>query len=224
MTPGTHLARLGQPGPIRLTAALIKSTDLRQVLPRTPETDDENPNHSHSYALFIDFKKAYDCIHRPSLYAALAEAGVPATLIAWIRTALEGAQCAVRYRGALSAFFAVVSGLKQGDPLAPILFNLCLECIVGDLHEDQRNPAELRKPLILAFADDIAIVAASKEELVRVATVIKQRAARFGLLISPKTEYMERRQAARERRAAREQQQEDRQQDQDAPDPTDGVP
>lgn len=96
----------------------------------------------------------------------------------------------MRFRGALSAFFAVVSGLKQGDPLAPILFNFCLEWIVGDLHEDQLNPAELRRPLILAFADDIAIVAASKEELVRVATVIKQRAARFGLLISPKTEYM----------------------------------
>ncbi|KAK3920202.1 Putative uncharacterized transposon-derived protein [Frankliniella fusca] len=72
------------------------------------------------------------------------------------------------------------------------------------LHQEEEKGAERhqRRPrgpvasagthqqLILAFADDLAVAAASKEELVAFCGEIERNAARFGLKISPKTEYM----------------------------------
>ena len=111
-------------------------------------------------------------------------------LITLIKMTQDNTSCAVRERGALSAFFDVLSGVKQGDPLSPLLFNLALQGAMGHLHEQQERPELLINPVILAFADDLAIVAKSRDELRAITEKIRDGAARFGLELSPKTEYM----------------------------------
>lgn len=69
--------------------------------------------------------------------------------------------CKVRWQGELSPHFDVKSGLKQGDALFPILFNLALERVVRDVGEDRIM--ELNENMtMLTYADDVVILGNSR--------------------------------------------------------------
>lgn len=158
---------------------------LRQVLQHRWEAG------KGTHLLFIDFQKAYDCVHRPALYAAMRAQGVPERLINLVKLTQDGSICAARVRGRLSEFFEVESGVKQGDPLSPLLFNLALEGAIGALARRRlADPMDLQEPLLLAFADDLVLLADTKASLATLATSVRDEAARYGLRLSPKTEYM----------------------------------
>ena len=76
------------------------------------------------HQLFIDFKKAYDSVRREALYNILMEFGIPKKLISLIKMCLTETYSRVRVGKNLSEKFPIRNGLKQGDALSPLLFNL----------------------------------------------------------------------------------------------------
>ena len=85
-----------------------------------------------TYHLFIDFKAAYDGIARVKLYDAMSSFGIPAKLIRLVRMTMTNVTWQVRGDGKLSGPFATTKGLRQGDGLACLLFNLALERAIRD--------------------------------------------------------------------------------------------
>jgi len=83
-------------------------------------------NQSVQY-LFIVFQKEYDSIHRDALWDCKKEFKIPTKLIDMCKTCVQKTRSAVRIEGTLSCFFENKTGLKQGDPLSPVLFNLVLQ-------------------------------------------------------------------------------------------------
>jgi hypothetical protein len=79
------------------------------------------------HQLFIDFNKAYDSIKREVLYNILLEFGIPKKLVRIIKMCLNETYSNVRIGKLLSDKFPIQNGLKQGDALSPLLFNLALE-------------------------------------------------------------------------------------------------
>jgi len=79
------------------------------------------------HQLFVDFKQAYDTVNRTALYGILRRLGIPQKLINLIRAMLQDSQGRVVLQGKLSDCFPIDSGLKQGDALSCVLFNLVLE-------------------------------------------------------------------------------------------------
>jgi hypothetical protein len=67
----------------------------------------------------------------------------------------------VRLQTELTDSIATEQGLKQGDGLAPLLFNLALEFILRRLSIDLEGTIEYKSTQILACADDIAIISRS---------------------------------------------------------------
>jgi sorting nexin-29 len=67
-----------------------------------------------SWHVFIDFKQAYDSIHRRSLWSVLSDFGLPGKLIRLVQLCYEGTRCRVRVGGELTQVFEVKSGLRQG--------------------------------------------------------------------------------------------------------------
>ena len=76
------------------------------------------------HQLFIDFKKAYDSVRMEALYNILMEFGIPKKLISLIKMCLTETYSRVRVGKNLSEKFPIRNGLKQGDALSPLLFNL----------------------------------------------------------------------------------------------------
>jgi hypothetical protein len=81
------------------------------------------------HQLFIDFKKAYDSVRREVLYNILIEFEISMKLVRLIKMCLnETYKCSKVCTGKhLSVNFPFQNGLKQGDALSPLLFNLSVE-------------------------------------------------------------------------------------------------
>jgi hypothetical protein len=76
------------------------------------------------HQLFIDFKKAYGSIKREVLYNFLLEFGIPKKPVRLIKMCLNETFSKVHIGKLLSDKFPIQNGLKQGDALSPLLFNL----------------------------------------------------------------------------------------------------
>jgi hypothetical protein len=137
--------------------------------------------------LFIDFKKAYDSIHRESLWNILREFGIPGKLIGLIKMCIEDSRGIVISDGLRSEPFEITTGLRQGDALSPLLFNLALEKCIREATGGERDGAT-----ILGYADDIDLLSEDSEKVRSTFRGLKSAAGKIGLQINQeKTEYLE---------------------------------
>lgn len=72
--------------------------------------------------------------------------------------------CKVKFCNGTSGSFEVKTGLKQGDALSPVLFNLVLEKVIKTM--PMRQGIEiLSNSKLLAYADDIVIIGNMRQEV-----------------------------------------------------------
>jgi hypothetical protein len=78
------------------------------------------------HQLFIDFKKAYNSVRREVLHNILTEFGIPRKLVGLIKMCLNKTYSTVHIGKYQSDRFPIQNGLKQGDALSPLLWNMPL--------------------------------------------------------------------------------------------------
>ena len=71
---------------------------------------------------FLDFMKAYDTISRPFLFAIMRAMGVGDGFLLWISLLLSDTKAAALVNGHLSSLQYFGAGVRQGCPLAPLLY------------------------------------------------------------------------------------------------------
>jgi len=141
------------------------TTDLifivRQLIQKTWEFNKE------MHILFVDFQKAYDSIHREGLIITLAELNFPHKLINLIKSSIMETYFRVRIGNIKSEQVQVRTGLRQGDSLSPILFNIALEKVIREMNMGQHEGVNLQDHTIglLAYADDLVLITESQNEL-----------------------------------------------------------
>ncbi|XP_012553288.1 uncharacterized protein LOC105843006 [Bombyx mori] len=84
------------------------------------------PIHKKGSRKKCNFAKAYDSIDRSTLYRILTHFKIPQKLVRVVEVATRESRMTVRVGATLTDKFDVVSGLRQGDALSPMLFNLAL--------------------------------------------------------------------------------------------------
>ncbi|XP_042489433.1 uncharacterized protein LOC122069478 [Macadamia integrifolia] len=117
--------------------------------------------------LKIDIQKAYDTISWDFMFQMLRKFGFSENWISWVHQLLVSAKVSVLLNGGLIRYFGVERGLRQGDPLSPLLFILIEEVLCRGLHllvgekmiQLLKGPRGMITPAHSLFADDIFIFA-----------------------------------------------------------------
>jgi len=108
---------------------------------------------------FLDFRKAYDTISRPFLLGVMAKFGAGDGLCKWVATILSGTFASARVNGFVSEAYEYEAGVRQGCPLAPLLYLFAawaLLCFLKTCPALGAEGAPGRRAYAVQFADDIA--------------------------------------------------------------------
>jgi len=125
------------------------------------------------------------------LYKAMQEFGIPPKLVRLTQATMEGTTAKVKIQNEISGSFHIQNGLRQGDALACILFNIALEKIIHEANINQRGNIFYKSVQILAYANDIDIISKSPKSLQEATTTLDRAARMIGLEINQaKTKYM----------------------------------
>ncbi|KAG0714105.1 LINE-1 retrotransposable element ORF2 protein [Chionoecetes opilio] len=137
-------------------------------------------------AAYVDLKKAFDSVHRESLWDLLRLRGILARTIGLITGLYSGTESAVKCRAGVSSFFPVNTGVRQGCVLAPSLFNSCIDWVLDKVVNQSDCGASVGNTKItdLVFADDAVIFAESLEVLVMALEALHEEAKPLGLEVS----------------------------------------
>ena len=117
--------------------------------------------------LLIDFEKAFDSISWDFLINVLKFFNFGDSIINWVKVFYNNINSAVIQGGNLSDFFTIGRGCRQGDPLSPYLFILCVEILAlkirgnSDISGIEVTRVEHK---LSQFADDTSLILDGSEK------------------------------------------------------------
>ena len=123
------------------------------------------------YALFIDFKGAFDSISHALLWNKLKKIGIGSKIINVLKSLYSNASIKIKTGGDLTEKIRVTKGVLQGESISPLLFSLFL----SDLEEYLLSKGvrgvtvtHLIEVLLIGYADDLVMLADSYIEMKKV--------------------------------------------------------
>ena len=134
--------------------------------------NDARRRNTNLITLTIDCTNAFGSVPLELITSTLQQRGIPGTLIDIIRDTYEGASTRITTLGGTTGKILWRKGVKQGCPLSPLLFNLCLEPLFAAFKKINTQDGIIRwigeeKTQIQAqaYADDIILIADSVEAM-----------------------------------------------------------
>lgn len=146
--------------------------------------------HIPGVGLLLDQEKAYDRVHPVYLGKVMAALGFPSTSIKCLTSLFFGNQVTININGYFTKSIHQQRGLRQGDPLSPLLFNIAMEPFLLSILQDVQfqgflPPSGTTEPSpycptpikCLAYADDVCVLLHSVTDLLRLQHWMNQYAA-----------------------------------------------
>ena len=129
-----------------------------------------------SFACFIDFKKAFDCVNRDLLWEKLnVRFGLSGKFLLALKALYKDVCCSVDVNHTLTDWFGVNSGVKQGCILSPTLFAMFIDDLVAEINSKHLGiNCQTYKLSTLLYADDIVLLAPSTENLQSLINVVAE--------------------------------------------------
>ncbi len=137
------------------------------------------------HLLLIDYSKAFDSIKQKFLINSLIYQGISEHFINIISDMYTDMKSRI-ITDQIGPYFDINKGVRQGDPLSPIMFNCLLEQIFKSL-EWQEIGINIHGEFLnnLRFADDIILIAKNIDHIKQMTTELHEKAKLAGLMINP---------------------------------------
>ena len=117
--------------------------------------------------LLVDFEKAFDSISWKFIFKCLTYFSFKEKYIQWIRILCTKFKLCIIQNGNFSEFFDIGRGCRQGDPISPYIFNLCVE-ILGIMIRENKSIKGIvigkEEFCLLQYADDTCLFLDSSEK------------------------------------------------------------
>ena len=137
------------------------------------------------YACFIDFKKAYDSVWREALLVKLLRNGLGGKFYNTIKHIYSNNQSHVKLPYGITDSFHTQIGIKQGDGLSPLLFNLFIDDVLSIFDANCNQPILGDIPVhSLLYADDLVLFSETPEGLQHSLALLDRYCQRWHLNIN----------------------------------------
>ena len=115
------------------------------------------------FCAFIDFEKCYDYLSRAALFYKLTRAGISSKCVNFFKSMYNKMKLSVKGD---ENWFTSNHGVYQGEVTSPIFFSLFISDLEEELSQAMTG-TNITNMLIrlLSFADDLTVIAESKEDL-----------------------------------------------------------
>ncbi|KAF1329554.1 reverse transcriptase, partial [Globisporangium splendens] len=150
-----------------------------------------DPAMSRAIALLLDFAKAYDSLDRSFLVQALQHLGFPWKFVHLVKVLHSQTTYKFIVNGFLSRKYNVTSGIRQGCPLAPLLFILALEVLYRKIEaSDEIHGVELQaagcatEVRLGGYADDTTIYLSDPKDINAMFAILDKYGAASGLRVN----------------------------------------
>uniref|UniRef100_A0A4W6FV19 ribonuclease H n=1 Tax=Lates calcarifer TaxID=8187 RepID=A0A4W6FV19_LATCA len=136
--------------------------------------------------VFVDFAKAFDSVSHQHIAEVLTRKGVDEWMRKLIQDSYKGCTTVVRTKHGETDRIHIKVGVKQGDPLSPLLFNLALDPLLYVL-ENKGVGFRVggRSLTALAFADDLVLLSDSWKGMERNLQILEIFSSLTGLKVNP---------------------------------------
>ena len=160
--------------------AIMEAKLLAQLRRRTDEP---------LFLIFLDLKKAYDTLDRNQAMRILEGYGVGCNIRRIIQTIWDGDTMIPRQAGYYGKAFRARRGVRQGDIVSPLIFNIMVDAVVQNWrHVHQPNGID---DLALFYADDGMISGSDPDRVQSALDLMTRDFKSIGLKMNAlKTEYM----------------------------------
>ena len=118
--------------------------------------------HKNLSLVGIDLAKAFDSVSHHSIIRALERFNISEEIINYILSSYENCTTSINCGRTVISGIEMSRGVKQGDPLSPILFNMIIDELLDYLPEEIGAPIGDASLNILGFVDDLILISESK--------------------------------------------------------------
>uniref|UniRef100_A0A4W5LMV1 ribonuclease H n=1 Tax=Hucho hucho TaxID=62062 RepID=A0A4W5LMV1_9TELE len=137
--------------------------------------------------VFIDFAKAFDSVSHEHLMYVLRERELDEHMIGLIEDSYKGVHTQIEMKGVSTNPIEMKKGVKQGDPMSPLLFNLAIDPLLQQLELNGEGYAFKGQNITtLAFADDLVLMSGSWAGMQQNIKIVEVFCKLSGLRVQPK--------------------------------------
>ena len=128
--------------------------------------NDANRNKKDIYTLTIDLKDAFGSLPHEYIYEVLEETNLSTDIREVIKDSYNKGTTVVNLDKLDSSEIRIRKGVKQGCPLSPLIFNLCINPLLKALQDSNKGYRVKDKVVsVQAYADDIILFSDSRRGL-----------------------------------------------------------
>lgn len=146
---------------------------------------DHHQRYASCYIAVLDVSKAFDSVSHNTIYGTLKSFGLPNELVEYIRHVYSSFY--IKFSGdTWESDQPVIPGVgvKQGDPLSPVLFNLVIDRLIRKLPSEIGCRIGNHMTNIAAFADDLVIWASTPSGLQKLLDIVSEYLRTCGLRLN----------------------------------------
>jgi hypothetical protein len=137
---------------------------------------------------FVDFEKAFDSLHRDSLWKILRNYGISSKIVQLIKQFYTNFSCTINSEADTN--FLVKSGVRQGCVMSSVLFIIAIDWVMRTTLTEGNNTG-LRWTLCTTledtdYADDLALLSHTEDHMQEKSRKLEENARMVGLKINAK--------------------------------------
>lgn len=134
----------------------------------------------------VNISKAFDTILHSVLRPCHAKKGISAPLTEIILEMYKGCKTVIKTSDSKGVEVDILTGVKQGDPLSPLLINLFIGPLLEIIEKETSGikVTDQKRLSVLAFADDIVLLGDDELEAQRQLDTLHWYLSNLGMKIS----------------------------------------